>query len=226
MEIETSIEAAFNEAASLVESSASNNKGTHLDDKLMLQLYGLYKVATVGECKDQQPSIFNMKARWKWSAWKEFSSLSKHDAMVKYIEVVKESFGWEPNSNHHAQQRPPSSSNVFMMGNSVSSFAIPSPEEDVDEESDPVFAWAKDGDLIKLRGWLENNVSKINSIADSNGLKPLHWASDRGHLSTCQLLLKFGANPHVVDNDGMTPLEYAETCDHAEIVALLRGNTL
>lgn len=62
MEIETSIEAAFNEAASLVESSASNNKGTHLDDKLMLQLYGLYKVATVGECKDQQPSIhFNLK---------------------------------------------------------------------------------------------------------------------------------------------------------------------
>lgn len=60
-------------------------------------------------------------------------------------------------------------------------------------------------------------------MRDSNGLTPLHWAVDRGHFTACKLLLDAGADPKVQDNDGLCPLEYAETCEHLEIIALLKS---
>jgi ankyrin repeat protein len=64
------------------------------------------------------------------------------------------------------------------------------------------------------------------NLKDVNGLTPLIWAVDRGHLEACKLLLDAGADPSVQDNEGITPLEYAETCEHNEIINILKQRLL
>ncbi|EFC45268.1 acyl CoA binding protein [Naegleria gruberi] len=59
------------------------------NDDLLL-LYSLYKQATVGDCNTDQPSIFYMKDRAKWDAWKGKEGMTKEDAMEQYVALVKE----------------------------------------------------------------------------------------------------------------------------------------
>lgn len=57
------------------------------DDEL-LQLYGLFKQATVGDVNTDRPGIFALKDRYKWDAWEKNKGLSKEEAEAKYIELV------------------------------------------------------------------------------------------------------------------------------------------
>ena len=59
-------------------------------DKILLQLYGLYKQSTIGTNNEQKPTIFDQKAISKWNAWYENRMLSKNMAKKKYIELVNE----------------------------------------------------------------------------------------------------------------------------------------
>lgn len=54
----------------------------------MLELYGLYKQATVGDNTKEKPGIFNMKDRYKWDAWEKLKGMSQEEAEKKYIELV------------------------------------------------------------------------------------------------------------------------------------------
>eukprot|EP01084_Bolivina_argentea_P080494 145793_1 len=64
-----------------------------------MHLYGLYKVATIGECQAKKPSklLGNEVSRDKWKHWRMTSTFSKEEAMALYItsskEVVEESLG-------------------------------------------------------------------------------------------------------------------------------------
>jgi len=49
------------------------------------ELYGLYKQATVGDNTTSQPWAIQMDARAKWDAWSKHKSLTKEEAMEKYI---------------------------------------------------------------------------------------------------------------------------------------------
>ncbi|CCD24717.1 long-chain fatty acid transporter ACB1 NDAI_0D04030 [Naumovozyma dairenensis CBS 421] len=57
------------------------------DDEL-LQVYALYKQATVGDNNKEKPGIFNLKDRSKWNAWEELKGMSQEEAEKKYIELV------------------------------------------------------------------------------------------------------------------------------------------
>ena len=46
---------------------------------------------------------------------------------------------------------------------------------------------------------------------DNMGLTPLHWAAQQGDDVSVEVLLKFGANPNIVDRCGLTALHWA-TC--------------
>lgn len=60
---ESQLDAAFEEAASRLESSVGSAK---LDQDDLLTLYGLYKQATSGPCTTFRPPFFELKARSKW----------------------------------------------------------------------------------------------------------------------------------------------------------------
>ena len=58
------------------------------DNNKLLELYSLYKQATVGNVNTAQPWAVQLEARAKWDAWKSKEGLSKEDAMNKYIAFV------------------------------------------------------------------------------------------------------------------------------------------
>ena len=56
----------------------------------LLELYGLYKQATLGDCNTAQPWGVQIEARAKWNAWNANKGQSRDIAMGKYINLVNE----------------------------------------------------------------------------------------------------------------------------------------
>jgi len=60
------------------------------DDATLLELYGLYKQATVGDVNIPQPWSIQFEAAAKWSAWDKRKGMSSADAKAAYIAKVNE----------------------------------------------------------------------------------------------------------------------------------------
>lgn len=56
---------------------------------VLLQLYGLYKQATVGDATGSRPGMFDMVGRAKYDAWAKLKKTSKDDAMKQYVALVQ-----------------------------------------------------------------------------------------------------------------------------------------
>ncbi|MGY6560010.1 MAG: acyl-CoA-binding protein [Nitritalea sp.] len=55
----------------------------------LLQLYSLYKQATVGDNSEDAPSGFNFVAAAKHNAWEKLKGMPQEEASEKYIALVK-----------------------------------------------------------------------------------------------------------------------------------------
>ena len=58
------------------------------NNETLLELYGLYKQATVGDVEGDRPGGFDFRAQAKFDAWEQKRGLSSEDAMQSYIELV------------------------------------------------------------------------------------------------------------------------------------------
>lgn len=58
-------------------------------DQELLDLYGLFKQASVGDCDTARPGMFDLKGKYKWDNWNSRKGLSKEEAESKYIEMAK-----------------------------------------------------------------------------------------------------------------------------------------
>ncbi|CAL8144117.1 unnamed protein product [Orchesella dallaii] len=205
----------FDEAANVVQhyatagpSSSNSSKPT---DSQLLDLYGLYKVAMTGSCNEPQPGIFNMRARSKWNAWKNKSHLTQMDAMQEYVSQVMEIYSWQPLEGPKKKTS----------GGFAPAVSRPHVPEEVINDKDTPFGWVKDNEISKLAQWIAAGNADVN-LNDEEGLTLLHWAADRGRTEVCEILLKAGANPELKDEDEQTPLDYATTCEHDDIIQLLQ----
>lgn len=54
----------------------------------LLQLYGLYKQALLGDCLQSKPGMFDVKGQFKWKAWKDNKGMSQENATEKYLALV------------------------------------------------------------------------------------------------------------------------------------------
>lgn len=66
----------------------SKEIATRPSNEQLLQLYALYKQATVGDVKDAAPNMVDFKAYAKYKAWEEQKGKSLNDAMSEYITLV------------------------------------------------------------------------------------------------------------------------------------------
>ncbi|CAO3654475.1 unnamed protein product [Mucor hiemalis] len=57
-------------------------------DNQLLELYGLFKQATIGNNDTSKPT-FDIKGRYKWDAWTKLKGTSQEDAETQYIALVK-----------------------------------------------------------------------------------------------------------------------------------------
>ncbi|XP_031830365.1 acyl-CoA binding protein 1 [Nomia melanderi] len=76
----------FNKAAEEVKELSSQPS-----DVDMLELYSLYKQATVGDCNTPRPGgILDFKGKAKWDAWNNKKGLNQDTAKEQYIQKVDE----------------------------------------------------------------------------------------------------------------------------------------
>lgn len=79
-----SLDEQFNKAAEDVKELASTPA-----DSDLLEIYALFKQATVGDCNTERPGMFDFKGKAKWDAWNGKKGLSQEDAKKQYIEKVE-----------------------------------------------------------------------------------------------------------------------------------------
>jgi ankyrin repeat protein len=82
----------------------------------------------------------------------------------------------------------------------------------------------RNGDLARLTAILGEDVGLANSISptDARGTHPLHVAAEFGQAEAAQLLLRYGADPSLLDaeNDAI-PLGWAAFFGRPAVVAVL-----
>lgn len=59
------------------------------NDEELLNLYGLFKQATVGDCNQSKPSMFQLKEKAKHEAWTSRKGMTQEQAKKDYIEFVQ-----------------------------------------------------------------------------------------------------------------------------------------
>ena len=58
------------------------------DNTTLLQLYALYKQATIGNVNTSRPGQFDFVGRAKWDAWEKLKGTSTKEAMQQYVDLV------------------------------------------------------------------------------------------------------------------------------------------
>ncbi|XP_033842890.1 acyl-CoA-binding protein [Periophthalmus magnuspinnatus] len=79
------LQAQFESAATDVK----NLKAKPSDDE-MLQVYSLFKQATVGDINTARPGMFDFTGKAKWDAWEKQKGKAKEAAMQEYVNLVNE----------------------------------------------------------------------------------------------------------------------------------------
>ncbi|XP_058065839.1 acyl-CoA-binding protein homolog [Anopheles bellator] len=79
------MEQKFNESAEKVKTFTKRPTDVEL-----LELYALFKQATVGDNETEKPGMFDLKGKAKWQAWTDRKGTSKDAAMEAYIKLVEE----------------------------------------------------------------------------------------------------------------------------------------
>lgn len=58
------------------------------DNATLLQLYALYKQATVGDVEGRRPGFTDFAGRAKYDAWADLEGTDSEDAMQQYVDLV------------------------------------------------------------------------------------------------------------------------------------------
>lgn len=61
---------------------------TTVGNDAKLDMYALYKQATVGDVTGSRPGMLDLVGRAKYDAWAKIKGTSKDDAMTRYIAIV------------------------------------------------------------------------------------------------------------------------------------------
>ena len=71
------------------EASIEKAKGLpNQSNETLLELYSLYKQATVGDVEGDRPSGFDFRGAAKYAAWEKRRGMSSEDAMQAYMDLV------------------------------------------------------------------------------------------------------------------------------------------
>ena len=167
------------------------------EQRELLELYGLYKQATLGDCpeKDNKASAgsfslgLNLKEKKKREYWSVFSGMSRRRATHEYVGRVlakRKQIGADDEESDDLN----GSGGGSQWG--ITSSILRDPYEDEDDEGE----------------------------GEDTSITPLHWAVDRGDLHRVTKLIAMSETKgmlHATDRHGQTPLHYAALCQYKDI---------
>ncbi|XP_017474076.1 PREDICTED: acyl-CoA-binding domain-containing protein 5 [Rhagoletis zephyria] len=84
-----SIEERFQAAVNVIKGLPKNGP-YQPSTAMMLKFYGYYKQATEGPCHQKRPGFWDVVGKAKWDAWNDNRHLTKHQAMERYVENLRE----------------------------------------------------------------------------------------------------------------------------------------
>lgn len=61
---------------------------------VQLDMYGLFKQATIGDCEGGRPGMLDVRGRAKWDAWDKRRGMEEDDAMEAYVKLVEKLGGF------------------------------------------------------------------------------------------------------------------------------------
>ena len=79
-----SLKASFEKAV-----ADSKNLPEKPDNATLLQIYALYKQATVGDVDGKRPGFTDMVGRAKWDAWNSLKGKDADSAMQEYVDLIE-----------------------------------------------------------------------------------------------------------------------------------------
>ncbi|CAH0724151.1 unnamed protein product, partial [Brenthis ino] len=204
-EEQSPLEKAFNKASDHVRKITSK-----LENNQLLELYGLYKQSTEGQCDTPKPSWFDGKGRKKWEAWKALDNMPSDEAKQKYIDLVQK---YDPECELISESGP---KETWV---TVSSLQFSPEPELIDTELSIIDAAREDmGELVTK---LLSKNPEMKNERDEDGLSALHWAADRGAISALTALIKGGFDINATDSSNQTALHYAVSCGHIKATQIL-----
>lgn len=183
----------------------------------LLELYGLYKQATIGKCDTTKPGLLNIKSRSKWCAWNALGDMPSVKAKESYIQKVKNLDPmWLPYPKTKDEK---TNARVGWVRQSIPKFT----EEESPLQSDQKsFAdYVREGDVKRVQELLAESVGNKLTDLDDNGMAPIHWACDRNHSEILLLLLNAGSPVDLRDSQKQTGLHYTSSCGHLECTKIL-----
>jgi diazepam-binding inhibitor (GABA receptor modulating acyl-CoA-binding protein) len=82
------LKAEFDATVARVQENAAE-MGKLADDK-KLEVYALFKQATVGDVNTDRPGMLDFKGKAKWDAWSAKKGTAQEEAMQQYVDLVKD----------------------------------------------------------------------------------------------------------------------------------------
>lgn len=90
-----STEEVFNSAVSIVKNLPKDGPIKPSDD-LKLKFYAFFKQATHGPNNTPRPRFYQIVEAYKWDAWRQLGDMSKENAMLNYIQELKQAMDLIP----------------------------------------------------------------------------------------------------------------------------------
>ncbi|KAJ3612315.1 hypothetical protein NHX12_020591 [Muraenolepis orangiensis] len=90
-----------------------------------------------------------------------------------------------------------------------------------DKENVTLLHWAAINNRIDLVKFYISKGAVVDQLGGDLNSTPLHWATRQGHLSMVVQLLKYGADPSLIDGEGCSCVHLAAQFGHTSIVAYL-----
>lgn len=178
----------------------------------LLELYALYKQATIGKCNRSKPSILNLQECNKWYAWNKLGEMSSFKAKILYINKVKSlDVDWCPELTD----------TKIKTGWVCQSIPKTIEEPIKSDEEKTMLDFVREGNVERVKEHLQTNSVNHLTALDENGMAFIHWACDRNHVEIVRLLLTAGTPVDLKDIENQTPLHYACSCGHVECARIL-----
>ncbi|EEA07414.1 acyl-CoA binding protein, putative [Cryptosporidium muris RN66] len=219
----------------------ANHVADFTNDEL-LELYGFYKQATVGDCITTSTSllsVFSMKDKAKSKAWSALRGMKPEHAADKYIELIcKKNPKWEePSYNGKIHEI------LFVKGVStpIKDSVLYESEERFNKQSIYILNNLIDSDIdinsplvsaafftqvtnnnIKLISKVLRYFPTLSSLICLDGTPVIHYACDRGCVEICEILLYYGADPNAQDSFGDTPVHISCIAEQLECIRILK----
>uniref|UniRef100_A0A671KA29 Palmitoyltransferase n=1 Tax=Sinocyclocheilus anshuiensis TaxID=1608454 RepID=A0A671KA29_9TELE len=90
-----------------------------------------------------------------------------------------------------------------------------------DKENVTLLHWAAINNRIDLVKYYISKGAIVDQLGGDLNSTPLHWATRQGHLSMVVQLMKYGADPSLIDGEGCSCVHLATQFGHTSIVAYL-----